>query len=205
MCTVCKGWTLDVVGWLVVLRIYVALAVFQIYRNLEAGDNKSLKFKWRGGESNPGHLASQAKSITTRPQLLPDTGCGLTLYMDTIWHNIYHDTQRQLWYNDTCFNVNISISKLIGIITWSWYYFPRITVYNIRIATLSYQVFCHEFCGIMGMPCISCQFASQTTCFTPLFVSSNYIQRAWPTLHIPLHQDVVYIPLYPCHCVIIWL
>ena len=31
------------VGWLVVLRIYVALAVFQPYSDLEAGDNQSLK------------------------------------------------------------------------------------------------------------------------------------------------------------------
>ena len=31
------------VGWLVVLRIYVALAIFQPYRDLEAGDNRSLK------------------------------------------------------------------------------------------------------------------------------------------------------------------
>ena len=46
----------------VVLRIYVALAVFQPYRDLEAGDNQSLKFKWRGGESNPGPLAPQANS-----------------------------------------------------------------------------------------------------------------------------------------------
>ena len=53
--------------WLVVLRIYVALAVFQPYRDLEAGDNQSLKFKWRGGESNHGPFASQAKSLTTRP------------------------------------------------------------------------------------------------------------------------------------------
>ena len=52
---------------LVILRIYVALAVFQPYRDLEAGDNQSLKFKWRGGESNPGPLAPQAKSLTTRP------------------------------------------------------------------------------------------------------------------------------------------
>ena len=29
-------------GWLVALRIYVALAVFQPYRDLEAGDNQSL-------------------------------------------------------------------------------------------------------------------------------------------------------------------
>ena len=57
-------WTkrrLHKVLWLVVLRIYVALAVFQPYRDLEAeaGDNKSLKFKWQGGESNPGPLVLQ--------------------------------------------------------------------------------------------------------------------------------------------------
>ena len=51
---------------LVVLRIYVALAVFHPYRDLEAGDNQSLKFKWRGGESNPGPLAPQTKSLTNR-------------------------------------------------------------------------------------------------------------------------------------------
>ena len=44
----------DVIGWLVVFRIYVASAVFQPYRDLEAGNNKSLNFKWRGGESKPG-------------------------------------------------------------------------------------------------------------------------------------------------------
>ena len=31
------------IGWLVVLRIYVALAIFQPYRDLEAGDNQSMK------------------------------------------------------------------------------------------------------------------------------------------------------------------
>ena len=55
-------------GWVggggVVLKIYVALAVFQPYRDLEAGDNQSLKYKWRGRESNPGPLASQAKYLT---------------------------------------------------------------------------------------------------------------------------------------------
>ena len=30
------------VGWLVVFRIYIASAVFQPYRDLEAGDNQSL-------------------------------------------------------------------------------------------------------------------------------------------------------------------
>ena len=52
------------VGWLVVLRIYVVLVVFQPYLDLEAGDNQSLKFKWRGGESNPRPLAPQTKSLT---------------------------------------------------------------------------------------------------------------------------------------------
>ena len=69
------GFTGDAVvaplGQLVVLRIYVALAVFQPYRDLEAVDNESLKFEWRGGESNPGPLAPLAKSLTTRPPLPP--------------------------------------------------------------------------------------------------------------------------------------
>ena len=63
-----QGW---LVSWLVVLRIYVTLAIFQPYRHLKAGDNQSLKFKWRGGESNPGPLAPQAKSLTTRSPPLP--------------------------------------------------------------------------------------------------------------------------------------
>ena len=54
------------VGWLVVLRINIALVIFQPYRDLEAGENQSLKFKWRGGESNPVPLAPQAKSLAIR-------------------------------------------------------------------------------------------------------------------------------------------
>ena len=60
--------------WLVVMSINAALAVFQLYRDLEAGDNQSLKFKCWGGESNdsnPGPIALQAKSLTTRPPLFP--------------------------------------------------------------------------------------------------------------------------------------
>ena len=57
-----------ILGWLVgCIEDLVALAVFQPYRDLKASDNQSLKFKWRGGESNPGPLAPQAKSVTTRP------------------------------------------------------------------------------------------------------------------------------------------
>ena len=56
---------------LLFLRINVDLAIFQPYLDLEAGDNQSPKFKKRGRESNPGPLAPQAKSLTTRPPLLP--------------------------------------------------------------------------------------------------------------------------------------
>ena len=58
-------------GWLVVLSIYITSEVFQPYRDLEAGDYQSLKFKWQGRESNPGPLAQQAKSLTTQPPQLP--------------------------------------------------------------------------------------------------------------------------------------
>ena len=57
-------------GWLVVLRINVDLAIFQPYLDLEAGDNQSLKIQGASRESNPGPLAPQAKSLTTRPPLL---------------------------------------------------------------------------------------------------------------------------------------
>ena len=58
------------------------LVVFQPYRDLEAGDNKSLKFKWRGVESNPGPLAPQAKNLATRPSPLREGGGAL-------WKGIY--------------------------------------------------------------------------------------------------------------------
>ena len=66
-----KSFERSIHGWLVVLRIYIASEVFQPYRDLEAGDNQSLKFKWRDRESNPGPLAPLAKSLTTRPPPLP--------------------------------------------------------------------------------------------------------------------------------------
>ena len=40
LCPFCK-----LAGWLVVLRIYVASAVFQPYRDLKSGDNQSLKIR----------------------------------------------------------------------------------------------------------------------------------------------------------------
>ena len=42
------------------------------------------KFKWRGGEGNPGPLAPQAKSLTTRPLLLPDVSVFITQSFATV-------------------------------------------------------------------------------------------------------------------------
>ena len=48
---------------MVVLRmIYVALTLVQSYRDLEAGDNQSLKSQWRDSGSNHGPLDPQTKS-----------------------------------------------------------------------------------------------------------------------------------------------
>ena len=49
--------------WLVVLRINVDLAIFKPYLDLEAGEKLSLKIQ----VARP----PQAKSLTTRPPLLP--------------------------------------------------------------------------------------------------------------------------------------
>ena len=55
--------------WFGLLRIYVALAVFQPYRDLEAGDNQSLKIQVARRGIEPGPLAPQAESLTTRPSI----------------------------------------------------------------------------------------------------------------------------------------
>ena len=53
------------------LRINVALTIFQSYRKLEAGDTQSIVFKLRDQDSKPGPLASQTKTLSTRPPPLP--------------------------------------------------------------------------------------------------------------------------------------
>ena len=61
----------SLVGWLVILRINVNLAIFQPYLDLEAGGNQSLKIQVaRPGIEPRGPLAPQAKSLNTRPLLL---------------------------------------------------------------------------------------------------------------------------------------
>ena len=58
--------------WLVVLRIYVASAVFQPYRDLEAGDNQSLKIQVAKPGIEPLSFCSESQelnhSATAAPQ-----------------------------------------------------------------------------------------------------------------------------------------
>ena len=42
-----------------------------IYRNLDAGDTQSLKFKWRDQVSNPEPLAPKAESLIYQPVPFP--------------------------------------------------------------------------------------------------------------------------------------
>ena len=62
------------VGWLVLLRIYVALAVFQQYSDLEAGDNQfsEIQVARRGIEPRTSCSASQElkHSATAAPEML---------------------------------------------------------------------------------------------------------------------------------------
>ena len=52
-------------------HFYDALAIFQSYRDLEAGDTHSPKQKWREQDSNPGPISLQAKRLTTQQSPLP--------------------------------------------------------------------------------------------------------------------------------------
>ena len=70
-------WMSDLVGWLVVLRINVDLAIFQPYLDLEAGDNQSLKIQVArpGIEPRSSCSASQElnHSATAAPFLMSET------------------------------------------------------------------------------------------------------------------------------------
>ena len=91
------------------LRVYVALAVFQPHRDLEAGDNQSLKFKWRGGELNPGPLALQAKSLTNRPPPLP----GCIMWSFAIWQGRFGKASKSYSLHSLS-----SVSKLLSWSLW---------------------------------------------------------------------------------------
>ena len=58
------------VGWLVVFWLTSITRPFRHISTWKQEITNLWKFKWRGGESNPGPLSPQAKSLTTRPPLL---------------------------------------------------------------------------------------------------------------------------------------
>ena len=83
-----------VVGWLVVLRINVDLAIFQPYLDLEAGDNQSLKIQVARPGIEPRSSCSTSQelnhSATTAPCIYV---CVLsrslfTIYRDVIYNEI---------------------------------------------------------------------------------------------------------------------
>ena len=71
-----KSLDIILVGWLVVLRVNVDLAIFQPYLDLEAGDNQSLKIQVArtGIEPRSSCSASQKlinnHSATTAPDII---------------------------------------------------------------------------------------------------------------------------------------
>ena len=61
------------IGWLVVLRIFVAVAIFQPYRYLEAGDNQFLKLYWQHRVSNPRTSSSACQELHHYTTAAPHT------------------------------------------------------------------------------------------------------------------------------------
>ena len=64
------------VVWLVVLRIYIASAVFQPYRDLKAGDNQSLKIQVARRESKPSPSCSASQELNHSATNAPNSLLG---------------------------------------------------------------------------------------------------------------------------------
>ena len=72
-------------GWFVVLRIYIALGIFQPYRDLEAGDNQSLKIQEARPGMEPRSSCSANQELNHSATLLPK----LLYYTTSISHLLY--------------------------------------------------------------------------------------------------------------------
>ena len=64
--------TLGWIGWLIVLRINVDLAIFQPYLDLEAGDNQSLKIQVVRPGIEPGSCCSASQELNHSTTAAPD-------------------------------------------------------------------------------------------------------------------------------------
>ena len=72
------------IGWLVVLRINVDLAIFQPYLNLEAGDNQSLKIQMTRPGIKPRSFCSASQELNHSATAAPFRNeRGETFQMDT--------------------------------------------------------------------------------------------------------------------------
>ena len=72
--TVARITYLVVVGWLVVLRINVDLAIFQPYLDLEAGDNQSLKIQVARPGIEPWSSCSASQELNHSATAAPSCG-----------------------------------------------------------------------------------------------------------------------------------
>ena len=100
--------SLCTLSWVwIVLRINIALTIFQSYHDLEAEDTQYLKFKRQDWESYPRPLAQQAKSLTTTPLLLPlNLQSVITKYNKPCpWYCKYHNI------NNTIMAIKIIITR----------------------------------------------------------------------------------------------
>ena len=66
-------WVCWLVGWWVVLRIYVASAVFQRYCDLEAGDNQSLKIQVASPRIEPRYSCSASQEFNHSATAAPSS------------------------------------------------------------------------------------------------------------------------------------
>ena len=102
------------VGWL-----YWGFTSLQLYFSHVATWKQEItnlwNFKWRGRESNPGPLAPQAKSLTTRPPLL------LSMQRISIW------------------NPDVQIQSLMTLLICCWIVLHYIINYPLAIALKGYS------------------------------------------------------------------
>ena len=76
------------VGWLVVLRINVDLTIFQLYLDLEAGDNQSLKIQVARPGIEPRSSCSASQELNHSATAAPDCQCMCFMFPGLLTSNI---------------------------------------------------------------------------------------------------------------------
>ena len=81
-------------GWLVgLLRIYVALAVFQPYRDLEAGDNQSLKIQVARRGIEPRTSCSASQELNHSATAAPERHCEALILITTCIYIFWRESE----------------------------------------------------------------------------------------------------------------